>query len=1410
MKRRFCTIVMVALLVLPVASLGATQEDPPPAPQGWRAPPEDRSVAPPKDRDLEGWEPPPPPTGPGAVISVTTTDDELNSDGDCSLREAIQAANTNAAVDACTPGMGADTVLVPAGTYLLTIPGAGENGNQTGDLDILDHVTLTGDGAGLTILDGNNLDRVLHMWTGLTVEINALTVTHGRVVDVQGGGILNQGTLTLNDVSLLENQVVSSGGQGGGGLANVALSYDSSATLSDCLVDANEARAAGGILSASGTGRTSELTLNDSTVSNNTASWVAGGLYAGFFTGAQNAASNMVVLNSIVEGNTSSTAEAGGIEAVGRAASNVITSLTVDHSTVAGNTSSTAEGGGIAAVTTAGDTLAVTVTVAHSTIEGNTAGAYGGGIDAGSYGLGNLGVSLTVDHSTIRYNAVSSTSSFSGNGGGIDAYRAAVTIVDSAIHDNTASCENLIYCGDGGGLFLQESLTVVEASTIRNNTASGTGAGPAIGGGGGLALVDGTATIRNSTVSGNQASHNGGGVAVSGETSYATLMLENTTVAGNDASVAGGGIVNENAGAGARTVFKNSLVGGNSAAANGSCSNPDLGFGPGILDSLGNNLEDHDLCEFHQPTDLPNTDPILGPLQDNGGPTWTHALLVGSPAIDAGDDDAAPPTDQRGVPRPQGPASDIGSFEVEANITVNTCDDELNSDGDCSLREAIEAANTDTAVDACLAGSGHHYLTLPACTYTLAIPGANEDANQTGDLDILDDLTIYGAGADTTVIDPVELDRVVQIHPGHTAEINDLTVTGGLVVDDNGGAIENRGTLTLNHATVRGNTVQTSGYEWGGALTNAAAVQDATAYVNHCLIAENIAPCCAGLQNAAMDGFTAELHVDHTSVMSNTATMWGAGIDNGFLHYTGGNSILTVTDSLVAANAALGMTAYAGGGGIGSSGYEPANCHAWLTLERTTVCANTATNDPSLQGAKGAGVMIPGTTATVVDSTISDNVGTGVGDVQPALGGGMAIWDSTVTLSNTTVSGNQVLGQAGGSGAGGGIALATNDAPASLTLLNVTFAGNSADQVGGAITSAKVSNFTPVVTFKNTLIAGNTAPDGASCFGPDFGFGPPEFTSLGHNLEDYDLCEFDQPSDLPNTDGLLGALQDNGGPTWTHALLEGSLARDHGDDDACPPSDQRGVPRPQGPHCDISAFEAYPDENAPSVVAISPPDGATDVALDAPLVITFSEPISVPTFVYSVSPDPGSWLESWGPNDTMVSLTHDLFAYGTVYSATVTAAEDRAGNPMTAPHAWSFTTVAEPCHPVETVAVEGPASLLVGETGVYSATYAPITATLPVTLTWQDDTVGATAVYSWTLPGSYTLTVTATNPCGEIYGVFPVTVGRKLYRIYLPLVVRDSDNTRGRRAPLRDRGAGKPNRRGRTQAPGPTSSPFRP
>ena len=120
-----------------------------------------------------------------------------DASGQISLRSAIQAANAKS---------NADTIIVPSGTITLTIAGANEDNAATGDLDIRGHVTIKGQGAGKTIIDGNNLDRVFQIFSG-TVSITGVTIEHGRAL-AGGGGLLNGGgNVTLKNVTL-ENNVV--------------------------------------------------------------------------------------------------------------------------------------------------------------------------------------------------------------------------------------------------------------------------------------------------------------------------------------------------------------------------------------------------------------------------------------------------------------------------------------------------------------------------------------------------------------------------------------------------------------------------------------------------------------------------------------------------------------------------------------------------------------------------------------------------------------------------------------------------------------------------------------------------------------------------------------------------------------------------------------------------------------------------------------------------------------------------------------------------------------------------------------------------------------------------------------------------------------------------------------------------
>jgi len=145
-----------------------------------------------------------------ATIAVTTTDDELDADGDCSLREAIRAANLDVPVDACPAGAGADEVVVPAGTYTLAIAGIAEDGGLTGDLDVTADLTITGAGAGTTIIDGGGLDRVFHVdprGDRIAVTLRGVTIQNGRGVGVSfvradGAGVLLGSTAFRTHVDL--------------------------------------------------------------------------------------------------------------------------------------------------------------------------------------------------------------------------------------------------------------------------------------------------------------------------------------------------------------------------------------------------------------------------------------------------------------------------------------------------------------------------------------------------------------------------------------------------------------------------------------------------------------------------------------------------------------------------------------------------------------------------------------------------------------------------------------------------------------------------------------------------------------------------------------------------------------------------------------------------------------------------------------------------------------------------------------------------------------------------------------------------------------------------------------------------------------------------------------------------------
>ncbi len=246
-----------------------------------------------------------------SIITVNTTDDELNADGDCSLREAIRAANTDSMVDACAGGSGPDDIVFDAivvpGTFALTISGIGEDAALTGDLDITDDLTITGAGAASLSIDGDSTDRVLDISIAATVAISGVTIQNGIVLNDGGsfnptgwgGGIQNAGTLTLDGVDIRENGVdplISSGS--GGGIYNLRTGI---LTLNNSSVTNNGNT---NLCNGSGIQNDGTFVANNSTISGNVATdiFCAGPAVLNFGPVASTALNNTTISDNVPVG----------------------------------------------------------------------------------------------------------------------------------------------------------------------------------------------------------------------------------------------------------------------------------------------------------------------------------------------------------------------------------------------------------------------------------------------------------------------------------------------------------------------------------------------------------------------------------------------------------------------------------------------------------------------------------------------------------------------------------------------------------------------------------------------------------------------------------------------------------------------------------------------------------------------------------------------------------------------------------------------------------------------------------------------------------------------------------------------------------------------------------------------------
>jgi hypothetical protein len=364
--------------------------------------------------------------------------------------------------------------------------------------------------------------------------------------------------------------------------------------------------------------------------------------------------------------------------------------LVMDNCTVQGGRVQSNAGGGLYNDGTGGS---ATMTILNSNISGNYAYWKGGGIyNDGSTGGGNA--TLTILNSVVNGNLAGHPGIFDagGFGGGIHSEgtnggSAILTITRSIVSNNLAGDGGFggspFPNGDGGGIstsaFKGNMTATITSSTITGNRCGIRGAGISHG--------SGSLTISDSTISGNWANgqHDGDGYGEgAGIANGGLLIISNSTLSSNSSSRSAGGIRNTNALTIHHCTFSENYALEGGAISNSQNATLEIGNtilkastagvnifnNSGTVTSRGYNLSSDNGGGFlTAPGDQINTEPMLGPLQSNGGPTATHGLLTGSPAINTGDPNFTPPPsyDQRGpfYNRVFGGRIDIGSFEVQ-------------------------------------------------------------------------------------------------------------------------------------------------------------------------------------------------------------------------------------------------------------------------------------------------------------------------------------------------------------------------------------------------------------------------------------------------------------------------------------------------------------------------------------------------------------------------------------------------------------------------------------------------------------------------------------------------------------------------------------------------------------------------
>jgi hypothetical protein len=394
--------------------------------------------------------------------------------------------------------------------------------------------------------------------------------------------------------------------------------------------------------------------------------------------------------------------------------------------------------------------------------------------------------------------------------------------------------------------------------------------------------------------------------------------------------------------------------------------------------------------------------------------------------------------------------------------------------------------------------------------------------NLTGPLpELATDMEILGPGANVATVrrNTGGNYRIFAVAPGATVRIAGLHMMNGLVVNDVGGGIRNRGTLTVDDCRVTGNKATNSGDY--SALKGGGIYNEGTLTINHSVVSSNTS------SNVYSIGFD--------------PLAYGGGIYN--------TGALSISDSALNGNLAIASGKVYGdtaGGGIFNSG-------SLLTLTRSTLANNEASGGGNDGGSGlGGGIYSSQGAFTIADCTISGNKAAGYGgsDISVGGGGGVALYGGTLTMKNRTLTGNWIVADVFYPTADG------IEVRGTATITHSTIAGNGMDVVIYAAS----------LTLRNSIVGDNASY--ASLSGV--------IANSGYNIiARADWGSGYVPSDILNVNPMLGPLADNGGPTQTRALLPGSPAIDSGTNQGSPEWDQRGpgFPRIVNGTIDRGAFE---------------------------------------------------------------------------------------------------------------------------------------------------------------------------------------------------------------------------------------------